>query len=124
MKKIISICIGFILFLWTVMFLASCTPVRYVYIDPKDSVVRKQRVIYDNIYTPSTFFFNYGWNLPYYNPFIFQRQRSIIIPQRQRSIIVPQRPYYRPITPRPYYRPVPQRPPLQRPNTPWRSPRN
>ena len=115
MKKIISICIGFILFLWTVMFVASCTPVRYIYIDQKDSVIKKQRVIYDNIYTPSPFFFNYGWNLPYYNPFIFQRQRSIIIPQR---------PYYRPTTPRPYYRPAPSRPPLQRPITPWRSPRN
>lgn len=33
MKKIISICIAFILFLWTVMFLASCTPVRYVNIN-------------------------------------------------------------------------------------------
>lgn len=33
MKKIISICIGFILFLWLVMFLASCTPVRYVNIN-------------------------------------------------------------------------------------------
>ena len=32
MKKIISICIGFILFLWTAMFLASCTP--YMYVNP------------------------------------------------------------------------------------------
>jgi hypothetical protein len=30
MKKIISICIGFILFLWIVMFAASCTPVKIV----------------------------------------------------------------------------------------------
>jgi hypothetical protein len=117
MKKIISICIGFILFLWTVMFLASCTPVRYVYIDPKDSVVRKQRVIVDydftpfNFYTPLPFYFG----RPFYNPVIIQRQRPIIIPQR---------PYYRPTTPRPYYRPAPSRPPLQRPITPWRSPRN
>jgi len=115
MKKIISICVAFILMLWIIMFVASCTPVRYVYVDQKDSVIKKQRVVYDDIYTPSPFFFNYGWNVPYYNPFLFQRQRSIIIPQR---------PYYRHITPRPYYRPTPPRPPLQRPITPWRSPRN
>lgn len=30
MKKIISICVGFILFLWLVMFVASCTPVRVI----------------------------------------------------------------------------------------------
>jgi len=112
MKKIISICVAFILMLWIVMFVASCTPVRYVYVDQKDSVVRKQRVVYDNIYTPSPFLFNYGWGLPYYNPFIFQRQRPIIIPQR--PIVVPQRPYYRPVMPRQ---------PLQRPITPWRVPR-
>jgi len=102
MKKIISICIGFILFLWTVMFLASCTPVRYVYIDPKDSVVRKQRVVMNYNFIPSIFYYS----VPFYNPVIIQRQRPIIIPQR------------------PHYRPVPSRPPLQRPNTPWRSPRN
>ncbi len=83
MKKIISICVGFILFLWVVMFLASCTPVRYVYIDQKDSVVRKQRVIYDNLYVPSPFFFNYGWGVPYYSrPTIIQRHRPIVVPQR------------------------------------------
>ena len=30
MKKIISICVGFILFLWVTMFLASCNPSMYV----------------------------------------------------------------------------------------------
>lgn len=112
MKKIISICVAFILMLWIVMFVASCTPVRYVYVDQKDSVVRKQRVVYDNIFAPSPFLFNYGWGFPYYNPFIFQRQRPIII--QQRPIVIPQRPYYRPVTPRQ---------PLQRPTTPWRVPR-
>lgn len=104
MKKIISICVGFILFLWLVMFIASCTPLQYVYIDPKDSVVKKQRVIYDDYYTPSPFIFNYGWGLPYrfYRPIIIQRQRPIVIPQRP--------------TPR-YVQP------LQRPVTPWRVPR-
>ena len=62
--------------------LFSCTPVRYVYIDQKDSVVKKQRVVYDNLYVPSPFFFNYGWGVPFYNPIIIQRQRPIVIPQR------------------------------------------
>jgi hypothetical protein len=93
MKKIISICIGFILFLWISMFLASCTPVRYVYVDQKDSVVKKQRVIYDNLYMPSPFIFNYGWGLPYYyNPVIIQRHRPIVVPQRPiRPTIQPNR---------------------------------
>jgi hypothetical protein len=93
MKKIISICIGFILFLWLVMFMASCTPVRYVYVDQKDSIVKKQRVVYDNLYVPSPFFFNYGWGIPYYNPIIIQKQRPIVIPQR--TYIQPNR-WYRP----------------------------
>ena len=82
MKKIISICVGFILFLWLVMFFASCTPVKYVYIDPKDSVIKKQRVIYDDLYTPLPFMFNYGWGVPYYRPIIIQRNRPIVVPQR------------------------------------------
>jgi len=69
MKKIITICVGFILFLWFAMFLASCTTVRYVYIDPKDSTklieVRK-RIIYDDTYLQMPIYFNY-WNTPYYN---------------------------------------------------------
>ena len=93
MKKIISICIGFILFLWITMFLASCTPVRYVYVDQKDSVVKKQRVIYDNLYMPSPFIFNYGWGIPYYyRPVIIQRHRPIVVPQRPiRPAIQPNR---------------------------------
>ncbi len=90
MKKIISICVGFILFLWVTMYLASCTPVRYVYVDQKDSVVKKQRVVYDNLYVPSPFVFNYGWGVPYYRPIIIQRHRPIVVPQRR--IVVPQRP--------------------------------
>jgi hypothetical protein len=83
MKKIISICIAFILFLWVAMFLASCTPVRYVYVDPKDSVVVKQRVVYDNLYIPSPIFLNYNWRVPYYNPIIIQRNRPIIVPNNR-----------------------------------------
>jgi hypothetical protein len=89
------------LLLGVLLLLASCTPVQYVYVNQKDSVVKKQRVIYDNLYVPSPFFFNYGWGIPYYNPIIIQRQRQrpIIIPQR-RPIVVPQRPLYRPLPPR------------------------
>jgi hypothetical protein len=64
------------------LILGSCTPVRYVYVDQKDSVVRKQRVVYDNLYVPSPFVFNYGWGVPYYRPVIIQRHRPIVIPQR------------------------------------------
>jgi hypothetical protein len=76
--------------------LFSCTPVRYVYVDQKDSVVKKQRVVYDNLYVPSPFFFNYGWGVPYYNPIIIQRQRPIVIPRR--PTVQPNR-WIRPNTP-------------------------
>jgi hypothetical protein len=76
--------------------LFSCTPVRYVYVDQKDSVIKKQRVVYDNLYVPSPFFFNYGWGVPFYNPIIIQRQRPIIVPRR--PIVQPNR-WIKPITP-------------------------
>ena len=69
--------------------LFSCTPVRYVYVDQKDSVVKKQRVVYDDLYVPSPFFFNYGWGVPFYNPIIIQRQRPIVVPRR--PIVQPNR---------------------------------
>lgn len=84
--------------------LFSCTPVRYVYVDQKDSVVKKQRVVYDNLYVPSPFFFNYGWGVPYYNPIIIQRQRPIVIPRR--PIVQPNR-WIRPNIPQ---RTLPPRP--------------
>ena len=76
--------------------LFSCTPVRYVYVDQKDSVVKKQRVVYDDLYVPSPFFFNYGWGVPFYNPIIIQRQRPILVPRR--PIVQPNR-WIRPSTP-------------------------
>ena len=85
--------------------LQSCTPLQYVYVDPKDSVVKRQRVIYDNLYVPSPLFFNYGWGVPYYNPIIIQRQRPIVIPQR------PVRPT---IQPNRWNRPLPSRVPRVR----------
>jgi hypothetical protein len=86
MKKIISVCVAFILFLWIAMFIASCTPVQYVYIDPKDSVVRKQRVIYDYQYVPL-----------YTTPIIIQRW---ITPRYQPQRWIPQRPPFRYTPPR------------------------
>jgi hypothetical protein len=82
MKKIILICVAFISLLWITMFLASCTPVQYVYVSPQDSVVRKQRVIYDYQYAPIQF-----------TPIIIQRW---IVPRYQPQRWIPQRPYYRP----------------------------
>jgi len=65
--------------------LASCTPVRYVYIDPKDSVIREQRVIYSNVFVPSIIpYYNWTWynTVPYYNPIIVQPRGPITVPQR------------------------------------------
>jgi len=70
MKKLIFIIL---------LFLSACAPVRYVYVDPKDPTIKRQRVIYDDLYVPSPLFFNYGWNTPFYNPIIIQRQRPIVI---------------------------------------------
>jgi hypothetical protein len=92
--------------------LFSCTPVRYVYVDQKDSVVKKQRVLYDNLYVPSPFFFNYGWGVPFYNPIIIQRQIPIVVPRR--PIVQPNRwirPQYRPTIPQ---RTLPSRVPRNR----------
>jgi len=96
------------LLLLVLLGLFSCTPVRYVYVDQKDSVVKKQRVVYDNLYVPSPFFFNYGWGAPFYNPIIIQRQRPIIVPRR--PIVQPNR-WNRPSTPQ---RTLPSRVPRNR----------
>jgi hypothetical protein len=82
-------------FLLLILFLAlaGCTPLQYVYVDPKDSVVKKQRIIYDYQYTP--LFYN---PIPYYNPIIIQRwgvpryqPQQRWIPQRPTHRFVPQR---------------------------------
>ena len=65
--------------------LASCTPVRYVYIDPKDSIIREQRVIYDNIFIqPAVPYYSWIWynTVPYYIPYTVQSRTNIITPQR------------------------------------------
>ena len=91
--------------LFGLLLLMSCTPVQYVYVDPKDSTVKKQRVIYDNIYDtriPLYFQYNpYLYSRPFYSPIIIQRQRPIIIPQRPT------------IQPNRWSRPLPPRPPRQ-----------
>lgn len=79
--------------------LQSCTPVRYVYVDPQDSVVKKQRVVYDNLYVPTPLYFNYYRTPYYYNPIIIQRQRPIIVPQRP---TIPHNRWSRPLPPRPH----------------------
>ena len=73
--------------------LVGCTPLQYVYIDPKDSVIRKQRIIYDYQYTP--LFYN---TVPFYNPIIIQRWS---VPRYQSQRWTPQRPQHRPLPPRP-----------------------
>lgn len=99
MKKILAL----------LLVLSSCTPVRYVMVDPKDStnlVEIRRRIIYDDIYQPQIPF--YFYNGIYNRPFIIQR--PIVIPRRP---VVPQnRNYIRPSVPnRPYRQPLPPRPP-------------
>ena len=75
--------------LFSLLLLASCTPVRYVYVDPKDSTIKKQRVIYQDVYDSHIpLYFNYNYySRPYYNPIIIQRQRPIIVnPRIQRNL--------------------------------------
>ena len=75
----------YLLFLF--LLLVGCTPVQYVYVDQKDSVVKKQRIIYDYQYTP--LFYN---PIPYYNPIIIQRWS---VPRYQPQRWIPQRPTHR-----------------------------
>jgi hypothetical protein len=88
--------------------IASCTPVKYVMIDPKDStklVEVRKRIIYDDSFvqlqTPMFY-----WNRP-----LFYQPLYIPFPQR-RVIVTPQRPVR------------PQQPNWRRPATPPRVPRN
>ncbi len=88
--------------------IASCTPVKYVMIDPKDStklVEVRKRIIYDDTYvqlqTPMFY-----WNRP-----LFYQPLYIPIPQR-RVVVAPQRPVR---TQQPQWRrPMPSRAPRNR----------
>jgi hypothetical protein len=58
--------------------LSSCTPLRYVMIDPKDSsklVEVRKRIIYEDIYQPSIplYFYNGFYAPQYQRPIIIQR---------------------------------------------------
>ncbi len=96
--------------------IASCTPIKYVMIDPKDStklVEVRKRIIYDDTYvqlqTPMFY-----WNRPlFYQPLYIPipQRRVVVTPQRQR--VQPQTPLIRP-----------QQPQWRRPSTPPRAPRN
>ena len=64
-----------------ILLLASCEPVRYVYVNPKDStklIEIRKRIVYDDYYinTRMPLIFNNGiYNVPFYNPIIIQRNR-------------------------------------------------
>ena len=62
----------------SLLLLAGCVPVRYVYIDPKDSVVRTQRVIQNDIYLHTPLYFG----MPYYRPTIIY-QAPIRVPMNR-----------------------------------------
>lgn len=64
-----------------VLFIVSCVPVRYVYVDPKDSVIREQRIIQSTIYTQFPLFFN---------------RYTVYPPVPHPRFIVPMRPQYAP----------------------------
>jgi hypothetical protein len=89
------------------LFVVSCTTVKYVIVDPKDStklVEIRKRIMYDDYYTPalSPLYNNYWW---WYNsrPIIIQRQ-PIIVPQRPQQPSAPIRGY------RPGFGPLPPTP--------------
>lgn len=97
------------LLLGCILLISACTPVRYVYVDPKDSVVVKQRVVYDDIYVPSPTFYNHNWMFPYYNPIIITvpyLQNRYTPTNRYSRKLPPQRPV---INPNRLSRPLPQR---------------
>ena len=103
MKKILAL----------LLILSSCTPVRYVMIDPKDStnlVEVRKRIIYEDVYEQRIplFFYNSFYGVQPYNPLIIPR--PIVIPRR---VVIPQnRNYVRPSIPnRNYRQPLPPRPP-------------
>jgi hypothetical protein len=93
MKKIVSICVGFIVFLWVVMFFASCeTPYKITETITKDSLGKEIHVItktYSNnnvevvpqasLNVVTTPFIGYPFYSTYYTPFYTPR---VIVPVR------------------------------------------
>lgn len=72
------------------LFMMACTTTRYVYVDPKDSVVKRQRVVYDNYIAPSPFYD------PFFRPYFWGPRPIIVVPRNQ-----PQRPGFGPLPPTP-----------------------
>ena len=58
---------AFIVSLILGMLLQSCTHVQYVYIDPKDSVVKKQIIIRDYQYIQTPMYMDWYYR-PFYSP--------------------------------------------------------
>jgi hypothetical protein len=62
------------------LLLVGCAPVKYVYIDPKDTsklVEVRKRIIYEDVYMPS--YFDLSWGFPRYYG---QPRMMINIPNR------------------------------------------
>ena len=49
------------------LFLAGCVPVKYVYVDQKDSVIRQQRIIRDYQYIQTPMYMDWYYR-PFYSP--------------------------------------------------------
>ena len=83
MKKLIFI---------VLLFLSACTPIRYVYVDPKDSTIKRQRIVYDDLYlNPMPFTYNNWWlyTPPVYSPRIIIQRRSPIVVQPRKPQLPP-----------------------------------
>lgn len=72
------------------VFIMGCGPIKYVYVDPKDSVVKRQRVVYDNYISPSPFYD------PFFRPYFWGPRQIIVVPRNQ-----PKRPGFGPLPPSP-----------------------
>jgi len=79
------------------LLLVGCAPVRYVYIDPKDSIVKKQRVYYDDIYYSTPLYYPFYWNyspgIRFTQPIIINPRPRVVIPSPKISN-PPQRPSF------------------------------
>lgn len=87
MKKILLI------LTFLIIGIVSCTPVKYVMVDPKDStklVEVRKRIIYDDEYYHIPMYFNYNLT-PYYNPIIIRRYNTPRIQIQRPSFRPPSR---------------------------------
>jgi hypothetical protein len=110
------------LILILILFLSSCTTVKYVMVDPKDStklVEIKKRILYDDVYYSPSFMYTpmfYNWyTRPIYSPRIYIAPRPDYRPRQ-----VPQRPNIEPPRRDPFPKPIPNAPIRQFNNQPNR----